>query len=57
VLNRIQKVKNALLGELSSEPTQKIVCVTLLIVNKIASVAVRITLVVHVSRILAPRFV
>ena len=54
-----QNIKNAMLGELSSEPTQKIVCVcfTLLITHEIASVAVLITLVVRVSLFLVSRFV
>ena len=60
---RIQELKNALLGELSGEPTQKIVCVcvcvcvTLDIMHEIASVAVLTTLVVHVSLFLVSRFV
>ena len=58
--HRIQEVKNALLGELLSEPTQPIVCVLhclLLIVHEIASFAVLIALVAHVSLFLVSRFV
>jgi len=56
---RIQEVKKSLLGELSGDPTQNIVCVcfTLLIMHEMTSVAVLITLVVLVSLFLVSRFV